>query len=71
LRAPGESRTAFLLRYTLTHPHVDTTIVGTLYPEHLKENIQAVERGPLSPEAYAEAKRRLAKAGVAPSPVPA
>jgi aryl-alcohol dehydrogenase-like predicted oxidoreductase len=68
LREPGESRTSFLLRYTLSHPHVDTTIVGTLYPQHLMENIQAVERGPLPPNVYAEAKRRLAAAGAVPAP---
>jgi aryl-alcohol dehydrogenase-like predicted oxidoreductase len=56
---PGESRSAFLLRYTLTHPHVDTIIAGTLKPEHLNENISAVLRGPLSAQVYAEVKLRL------------
>jgi len=64
LRGSGESRTAFLLRYTLTHPHADTIIVGTLYPHHLQENMEAIRRGPLSPDVYAEAKRRLDAAGV-------
>jgi aryl-alcohol dehydrogenase-like predicted oxidoreductase len=67
LLTPGESRTAFLLRYTLTHPHVHTTIVGTLYPEHLRENIAAVQRGLLPADVYAEAKRRLEKIGVVPA----
>lgn len=67
LREPGESRTAFLLRFTLSHPHVDTTIVGTLYPEHLRENIAAVKKGPLPADVYDEAKHRLDKVGVAPS----
>jgi len=66
LREAGESRTAFLLRFTLSHPHADTIIVGTLYPEHLQENIAAVERGPLPADVYEEAKRRLDRAGVAP-----
>ncbi len=66
LREPGESRSAFMLRFTLTHPSVDTIIAGTLQPEHLQENIQAVLRGPLSPEVYAEAKRRLDAVGVRP-----
>ena len=47
LQEPGETRTSFLLRYTFTHPHADTIIVGTLYPEHLQENIAAVLKGPL------------------------
>lgn len=67
LRAPGESRTAFLLRYTLTHPYASTIIVGTLHPEHLQENIQAAEKGPLSAQVYAEAKRRLSAAGLKPA----
>ena len=64
LLEPGESRTSFIIRYTLSHPYVDTTIVGTLHPEHLQQNVAAVIRGPLSPEVYAEAKRRLDSAGV-------
>jgi aryl-alcohol dehydrogenase-like predicted oxidoreductase len=68
LREPGESRTAFLLRFTLSHPDVHTIIVGTLYPEHLQENIAAVKQGPLPANVYQEAKRRLERAGVAPVP---
>jgi aryl-alcohol dehydrogenase-like predicted oxidoreductase len=67
LREPGESRTAFLLRFTLTHPHVQTTIVGTLYPEHLRENVAAGQKGPLSAQVYTEAKRRLEQVGVSPA----
>ena len=59
LRAEGESRTAFLLRFTLSHPEMDTTIVGTLYPEHLAENVKIASQGPLPADVYAEAKRRL------------
>lgn len=65
LREAGESRTAFLLRFTLSHPHIDTTIVGTLFPEHLQENVDAALRGPLPADVYAEAKRRLDKVGIA------
>jgi aryl-alcohol dehydrogenase-like predicted oxidoreductase len=64
LRDTGETRSAFILRYTLAHPHVDTIIAGTLKPEHLQENVQAVLKGPLSSEVYAEAKRRLDQAGI-------
>lgn len=63
LRAAGESRSAFVLRYTLSHPFAHTIIVGTTRPEHLQENLAAVRRGPLPPEVYAEAKRRLDAAG--------
>jgi aryl-alcohol dehydrogenase-like predicted oxidoreductase len=66
LREPGESRTAFLLRFTLSHPDVNTTIVGTLYPEHLRENIAAAVQGPLPANVYDDAKRRLNRIGVAP-----
>lgn len=59
LRAEGQSRTAFLLRFTLSHPEMDTTIVGTLIPEHLQENVRIAEQGPLPADVYAEAKRRL------------
>src|SRR5215217_6471225 len=62
---PGESRTAFLLRFTLSHPNVDTIIEGTLYPEHLQENLAAAQKGPLSADVYEEAKRRLERIGVA------
>jgi aryl-alcohol dehydrogenase-like predicted oxidoreductase len=69
LRAPGESRTAFLLRFTLSHPAVHTTIVGTLRPDHLRENLRMAEAGPLPADVYAEAKRRLAAVGQQPTPV--
>jgi len=67
LLEPGEKRTAFLLRYTLTHPHANTIIAGTLFPEHLQENIQTVLKGPLSAQVYAEAKRRLDLVGLKPA----
>jgi aryl-alcohol dehydrogenase-like predicted oxidoreductase len=67
LRALGESRTSFLLRFTLSHPEVHTTIVGTINPEHLSENVRAVETGPLPSDVYAEAKRRLEMAGERPA----
>ena len=64
----GESRSAFVLRYTLTHPHAHTIIVGTTRAEHLRENVDAVMRGPLSEDVYTEAKRRLDAIGQTPSP---
>ncbi|SFI38989.1 Predicted oxidoreductase [Paenibacillus sp. UNC496MF] len=62
----GESRTGFILRFTLSHPQLTTTIVGTKNPEHLAENIRIAERGPLAADVYEEAKRRLSAAGQQP-----
>ncbi len=56
----GMSATEFMLRFTITNPNVDTTIVGTLNPAHLRENVAAVMKGPLPASVYDEAKRRLA-----------
>ena len=67
LREEGESRTAFLLRFLIAHPHIHTTIVGTLIPEHLKENISIAAKGPLSPDVYVEVKRRLDSVGEIPA----
>ena len=69
LRDEGESRTAFMLRFTLTHPQVHTIIGGTMNPDHLEENVRTVLRGPLDEEVYVEAKRRLGEVGLRPAPV--
>ena len=55
----GMSATEFLLRFTITSTDVHTTIVGTLNPAHLKENVTAVLKVPLPPSLYQEAKQRL------------
>ena len=55
----GESRSAFVLRFALAHPNIDTVIVGTTSPAHLQENVETALRGPLPADTYAEAKRRL------------
>ena len=60
----GESRSAFVLRFTLAHPHAHTIIVGTGNPVHLRENVEAVLKGPLREDVYADAKRRLDAVGV-------
>jgi aryl-alcohol dehydrogenase-like predicted oxidoreductase len=62
----GETRTGFLLRYTISHPGMTTTIVGTRNPVHLAENIRIAEKGPLSAEIYEQAKQRLGAAGEVP-----
>jgi aryl-alcohol dehydrogenase-like predicted oxidoreductase len=59
LRDPNESRTVFLLRLTLSHPDLDTTIVGTIDMGHLAANLRAAEAGALPENVYAEAKHRL------------
>ena len=56
----------FVLRFTFSHPDMDTTIVGTVNPAHLEANLAALRKGPLPPDLYAEAKGRLATAGLAP-----
>jgi aryl-alcohol dehydrogenase-like predicted oxidoreductase len=66
LRGPGESRSAFLLRFTISHPHLDTTIVGTKDPQHLAENLEAVAAGPLPAPLYEQARRRLDQIGEKP-----
>ncbi len=59
----GESKTSFVLRFTLAHPDMHTTIVGTQNCNHLQENVEAAIRGALANDVYAEAKRRLDAAG--------
>lgn len=51
-----------LLRFTLTHPYCHTAIIGTLDVEHLKENLQAAEKGPLPAELFHEIRQRVADA---------
>ena len=59
IRPPTDSRTTFILRHTMSHPHAHTIIVGTMNPEHLHENVQAALRGPLPDSVYTEFNRRL------------
>lgn len=49
----------FVLRFTLSHPQLSSTIVGTSSIEHLRSNVAIAEKGPLPPDLYEEAKRRL------------
>jgi aryl-alcohol dehydrogenase-like predicted oxidoreductase len=59
LAAAGISRQEFILRFTLSHPSLSTTIVGTASLDHLKDNIAVAEKGPLPDDLYAEAKTRF------------
>lgn len=56
----GVSRMEFMLRFTISHPDLHTTIVGTANPDHLEANVAAAAKGPLPADLYEEAKRRLA-----------
>jgi aryl-alcohol dehydrogenase-like predicted oxidoreductase len=49
----------FVLRFTLSHPGLSSTIVGTSNPEHLEANAAAASKGPLPNDLYEEAKSRL------------
>jgi aryl-alcohol dehydrogenase-like predicted oxidoreductase len=62
----GASAVEFVLRFTFSHPDMHTTIVGTMNPAHLRANLGALAKGPLPPDIYDEARRRLQAAGLAP-----
>ena len=48
-----------ILRFTLSHPCCDTTIVGTCNESHLAENIAAAAKGPLDAELVKEIRSRV------------
>ncbi|WP_372721382.1 aldo/keto reductase [Novipirellula sp.] len=58
----GMSRAELILRYTLSHPHCHTTIVGTCNPGHLAENIAAAKKGSLPDDLYQAVTQRVANA---------
>src|SRR2546427_7470356 len=62
----GMTAMEFILRFTFTHPSLHTNIVGTINPAHLQHNVDVLLQGPLPPDVYAEAKRRLEAAGSSP-----
>jgi aryl-alcohol dehydrogenase-like predicted oxidoreductase len=53
------SRMEFMLRFTLSHPNLSTTIVGTSSLNHLAANLEAARKGPLPPDVYETAKHRF------------
>jgi aryl-alcohol dehydrogenase-like predicted oxidoreductase len=59
LSEAGLSNMEFVLRFTLSHPGLSTTIVGTSNPAHLASNIAIAQSGPLPADLYEEAKKRL------------
>jgi aryl-alcohol dehydrogenase-like predicted oxidoreductase len=56
----GLTKIEFTLRFTLSHPALTSTIVGTSSLEHLAANLAIAEKGPLPGDVYAEAVKRLA-----------
>jgi aryl-alcohol dehydrogenase-like predicted oxidoreductase len=55
----GASPMEFMLRFTISHPDMHTTIVGTKNAEHLASNIAAAAKGPLPADIYEAAKQRF------------
>jgi aryl-alcohol dehydrogenase-like predicted oxidoreductase len=55
----GMSTMEFMLRFTISHPDLHTTIVGTSNADHLAANIAAARKGPLPPDLYDAARARF------------
>ena len=55
----GMSPQEFMLRFTLSHPALSTTIVGTSSVDHLRDNVSVAEKGPLPADVYEQARLRL------------
>ncbi len=62
----GMSRIEFMIRFALTSGALSLCLTGTTNISHLEENVLAAEKGPLDPEIYALAVRRLTLAGSVP-----
>jgi aryl-alcohol dehydrogenase-like predicted oxidoreductase len=59
LNEAGMSHMEFVLRFTLSHPDLSTTIVGTSNAAHLAGNVAIAEKGPLPADLYEAARKRL------------
>jgi aryl-alcohol dehydrogenase-like predicted oxidoreductase len=55
----GMPRHEFVLRFTLSHPDLSSTIVGTSSAEHLRANLAIAAKGPLPADVYEQARKRL------------
>jgi aryl-alcohol dehydrogenase-like predicted oxidoreductase len=55
----GATTMEFLLRFTISHPNMTTTIVGTANPQHLAANVAAAEKGPQPADVYEAARERF------------
>jgi aryl-alcohol dehydrogenase-like predicted oxidoreductase len=53
----------FMLRFTLSHPALSTTIVGTSNLDHLHSNLAVAAKGPLPGDLYERARELLAGPG--------
>jgi aryl-alcohol dehydrogenase-like predicted oxidoreductase len=58
----GMSPMEFVLRFTLSHPGLSSTIVGTSKVSHLRANLAIADRGPLPSGLYEQARKRLHRA---------
>ncbi len=56
----GMPRMEFLLRFTLSHPDMTTTIVGTSSLDHLAQNVAVARKGPLPSDVFERARQTLA-----------
>jgi aryl-alcohol dehydrogenase-like predicted oxidoreductase len=57
----GMSPQEFMLRFTLSHPGLSATIVGTAQLSHLQANLAIAAKGPLPADLYQGAKQRLTR----------
>jgi aryl-alcohol dehydrogenase-like predicted oxidoreductase len=55
----GMSGLEFMLRFTLSHPGLSSTIVGTSRIGHLRSNLDIAAKGPLPASLYEQARQRL------------
>jgi aryl-alcohol dehydrogenase-like predicted oxidoreductase len=62
----GMSPMEFVLRYTLGHRGLSSTIVGTSKVGHLRANLAFADRGPLPVGLYEQASKRLHRAAEEP-----
>ena len=58
----GMTPMEFVLRYTLSHRGLSSTIVGTSKVSHLRANLAIADRGPLPAGLYEQARKRLHRA---------
>ena len=55
----NETKTSFMLRFTLTNNNAHTGIIGTTNPEHLNMNIESALKGPMEVDLYNQVRKRI------------